>query len=291
VLRTVRVLGYAAIAIAGCSLAACGTLLSISDEPPPSALDGGQGQDGTVGEAGAASDGAVVPADAQVDGPLIPLPACITKRVTILVSADTGPIIGACNTMTGYGIRPYAVLSTTASFLLTKFFLPSEVATAIRGGDLRGMSLVLTADPTCAGETCPPITAGVVEAHVMRNDWEEGVSDTNYSGADWCRKATGAGGAGWGTGANNTTPIGAVDYSVSLGAQMFGALAPSATILLAQQQVVASWIQTFGGSSDPNLSFFVRATMGTFVVAEKALGGANPNAPKLVVDYCAPDGG
>ncbi|MBX3191428.1 MAG: hypothetical protein KF819_30820 [Labilithrix sp.] len=281
---------FAAIGGATIGVLACGEALEIEDDGPR-ATDGATTNDasgGAVNDGVGASDAS----DAS-DGPT----ACRTETVRLDVEADTSPpISGDCDGANGHGVRPFSHLSPNNEFLLLRFDLSPATRDILRAGGLRAMRILLTADESCGGTCAFPAEAGVLQAHVLRNDWDEGIEAANYSGADRCRRTSGeANGAGWGTQAfasATSLPIASpVDYGSSVGAQMFTNAASSVAIFLAPAETMMAWTGQFSPApASTKISFYVRAMSGRFVAAAKGLV-PNPNAAKLVIEHCAPGAG
>jgi hypothetical protein len=216
-----------------------------------------------------------------------------TVTADISVSADTILIGGAspaqawCNGANYGGDFPQLNVGVGIhSVGAFRFALPEGLASAIAAGSpSTKMDLILKRSPTggqCGTSPCPQ-ACGTLTAFGMRSDWEEGATSFSpYSGADWCRRGSGAGAVEWekqgATGALDTgaaagsTPIcDGLDHSATPQSEVDIAITPSS---------IASWID---GSRQ--LTIRVEPTDGGVFTAASRENGAVAGAV-LHVTYC-----
>jgi hypothetical protein len=266
----------------GVVVMACGSFGS-DDAPSPGAdaeadaatpADGGGGDgDGPTGEAGPdageadASDGCVAPPTLTV----------------IAAEADTRVGAGACAGSASQGQYAYAYI-VSDGFGLFRFPLGAQQQAELLAGTTTA-TLVLTADPNCAG--CGgglPTKAGRIVAHSMRTDWVEGDS-TSYSGADACRRTAGNPGTGWGAGADtpsmSTLIASGIDYEAAPGGATLIANDDNKVRIRIDRATLGA--QFFGKAS---VAFFVEATNGGAFVAATRETTTIAQRPRLELVSC-----
>lgn len=188
------------------------------------------------------------------------------------VEADGAIFESACNGANSYTNGPHANVGLGRGLL--RFALGSDLAPVFATpGKVLGMALVLQRNKTCESEGNCPAAAGTLWAHPLIGDWIEG-NGTPYSGADWCRKGSGASGVQWqAPGANSP-----VDHGPLAGTVTVDAVQDSVNISL-DPASFKGWL-----SDEGRLSILLVPNLATFVFATRESNLYSP--PRLIIKYC-----
>jgi len=211
-----------------------------------------------------------------------------TRALVFQATADT-TLNSSCAGSVSYGASSFANINGDG-LLLLKFDLDVTVVGALTAGRVESIRLELTDNRNCesCGSGIPP-RAGQFTAHVLRNDWIEGTSTTNYSGADRCRRTTGNPGTGWGPGqpASQSTAISSpADYGSKVGTGDIAGPDDKVLVLLLDPTAVATGRLEYAREDDATeLSLLVkRGNEGEIVIATREEEELTP--PKLEVTIC-----
>ncbi len=206
-------------------------------------------------------------------------PPCMRRPVSFTPVADTAIIDNPsdCNGANYHGKEPF--MNVGLGRALLRFVLNADVLEAWDGGHVVELDLRLGRQAGCGSGDCPA-TAGALEAHPLRVDWDEGPAPfDDYEGADWCRRtAQSRGGQEWemdGASAPGTD-VGAVSGSITVG------IGESGVEIALDPDLHRPFVST--ATAEITLAVAVWPVDGTvFVASSRESGG---RTPELTVTVC-----